>query len=493
MRILVSIFVVVSLLLNSGCAIYEKEVSNRGGYLDFVLDEHWMKADSKRMRALRAFAMQVSLARLASVSAKNDLDRQLLAARIGQLTGRFGNIYKCAFNDNPLSAGDTCFYYDSAMVEYSTGLFDLAMVALPIDDAKKLVSTVTGSIVNPINIIELLTSLLQIGKDAIKSGRVAGALYRDTVELEVQAWLATPDIDARPSFRVTEEAVSSLRAVYLRGNDDMPAWIAEMAALRSQGLEPLPQPKFFVQLNRLMFYICNLITKEPMPLKACLVPLPGLRSTALVGVGNLAPTTGLGAGTFSGIGIGTGTGRGTGTRSGGASPDDRDRRPVLMANATGAGEKTLTVTEGRSFQQTLCVPLSDGFDKNTRDQLKNFNDALLYPSVGTKEIVTTSDLANLRAAQMKFPDCKRAGFVNGFEVGLFARFDAAKVRGVLLKGLTNAKLQVPAAFNTTPTAPLVIDDATRKVIESLANTYGTNSGAEITRSFYDKLVENTDR
>ncbi len=71
MRIFISIFVVLSLLLNSGCAIYEKETTNRGGYLDYVLDEHWMKADSKRMRALRAFAMQVSLTRVASVSAKN--------------------------------------------------------------------------------------------------------------------------------------------------------------------------------------------------------------------------------------------------------------------------------------------------------------------------------------------------------------------------------------------------------------------------------------
>ena len=39
MRIFISIFVVLSLLLNSGCAIYEKETTNRGGYLDYVLDD----------------------------------------------------------------------------------------------------------------------------------------------------------------------------------------------------------------------------------------------------------------------------------------------------------------------------------------------------------------------------------------------------------------------------------------------------------------------
>ena len=136
MRIAVSIVLLFAMLLNSGCAIYEKETTNRGGYLDYVLDQHWLKADSKGMRALRAFAMQVSLARVASVAAKNDSDRQLLAIRIGALTKRFMPIYLCAFDNNPLGVQgaerDPCFFYDSAMVDYSTGLFDLAMIALPI-------------------------------------------------------------------------------------------------------------------------------------------------------------------------------------------------------------------------------------------------------------------------------------------------------------------------------------------------------------------------
>jgi hypothetical protein len=267
MRRVVAFLVVIAMLLNSGCAIYEKETTNRGGYLDFVLDEHWLKADSKGMRALRAFAIQVSLARIASVSAKNESDRQLLAIRIGALTKRFIPIYLCAFNTNPLGVegakNDPCFYYDSAMVDYSTGLFDLAMIALPIEDAKKLLTTVTGAAINPINIIDLLTSLLQIGKDAIKYGRIVGALYRDTVELEVQVWLATPAIDKRQSFRVRDEDVQALDEIYRRGNDDLQAWIAAIAVLRGQGLEPLAQPKFFGELAGLMNYLCDLITKDP--------------------------------------------------------------------------------------------------------------------------------------------------------------------------------------------------------------------------------------
>lgn len=266
-RIFLVAFLGVALLLNNGCAVYEMETTNRGGYIDSVLDKHWLKADSKSMRALRAFAMQVSLARVASVAAKNESDRQLLAIRIGALTKRFVPIYLCAFNTNPLGVpgaqSDPCFYYDSAMVDYSTGLFDLAMIALPIEDAQKLITQVAGSSVNPINVIELLGNLLQIGKDAIKLGRIVGALYRDTVELEVQVWLGTPAIDRRaPPYQVTEADVASLREVYARGNDNMPAWLAEMAALRGRGLEPIPQPKFFGELAGLLNYMCDLITRD---------------------------------------------------------------------------------------------------------------------------------------------------------------------------------------------------------------------------------------
>src|SRR5262249_30064315 len=58
MRWLVSVFALLVFLASSGCAVIEKEKANRGGYLDYVLDETWMKADSKAMRALRAFAIR---------------------------------------------------------------------------------------------------------------------------------------------------------------------------------------------------------------------------------------------------------------------------------------------------------------------------------------------------------------------------------------------------------------------------------------------------
>lgn len=309
MRIIAWLFVWCATVLSGGCAIWEAEISNRGGYLDRIVDQHWLKADSKSMRALRAFAIQVSLARIASVSAKNDSDRQLLAIRIGATTKRFLPVYACAFKKNPLGVSgaerDPCFYYDSAMVDYSTALFDLAMVALPVEDARRLMNVVTGSFTNPLNVADLLDALLGIGKDALKYGRVVGGLYRDTVELEVQVWLATPRIDNRPAgYRVTESHVAALREIYARGSDDMPSWIAEIAALRGQGLEPIPHPKFINQLGGLMKYVCDLITTDADASKACKAGLPTTLRPPLRVLGPIA-TPGPGAVIGSG-GLGPG-------------------------------------------------------------------------------------------------------------------------------------------------------------------------------------------
>jgi|EndMetStandDraft_5_1072996.scaffolds.fasta_scaffold20429_2 hypothetical protein len=490
MRVLIISFVVFSLLLNGGCAIYEKETSNRGGYLDAVLDDHWMKADSKGMRALRAFAIQVSLARIASVSAKNESDRQLLAIRIGALTKRFQPIYACAFDTNPLGVrgaeNDPCFYYDSAMVDYSTGLFDLAMIALPVEDARRLVTTVTGSFVNPINIADLLGSLLQIGKDALRYGRVVGALYRDTVELEVQLWLATPSIDNRPPpFQVTEAHVAALREIYSRRNDDMAAWLAAMAALRGQGLEPMPQRRFFVELGGLMNYLCNLITKDPAALGQCKAGLPKtlpaptavLSPSGFVGFGNTGGPVGGGQ-------TGTGT---TGTRPS-VQPADTAAAQAPMANAMTAVERTITVADGKKLQRMLCVSQSGAFDAATRDQLQNFNRAAF--STNSDQITTNAALDKLREAQRLFSDCSKAGFSNAFEVGLFARYEltATPIRALLNKAINDRTINTEGiAPLPAPKAPVVIDAATRNAIGSLARKFGLATGSEITPELYAKL------
>jgi hypothetical protein len=270
---LISVVLVFVCFLNSGCAVFDAELHNRGGYLDKVLDDHWFKADSKRMRALRAFALQASLARIASVAPKNDPDRQLMAIRIGNASARAQNVISCGFGTNPatgVSANtDPCFYFDSLMVDYTTALFDLAMVSFPIEDTQKLLNIVVGGVTGPVAALDMLNALVGLAQEALKYGRVIGAIYRDTVELEVQVWLSSPsapqELKAKipEKFRISDATVLKLKTIYDRGNDNMNEWVAEMGALRTAGYEPIPDEKFIYELSSLITHLCGLITPAP--------------------------------------------------------------------------------------------------------------------------------------------------------------------------------------------------------------------------------------
>jgi hypothetical protein len=134
----------------------------------------------------------------------------------------------------------------------------------------------------------------------------------------------------------------------------------------------------------------------------------------------------------------------------------------------------------------LCVQQSDRFDTATREQLKNFNRAVLFPSDSNAgdQIATDAGLQKLRDAQRLFPDCTKAGFRNGFEVGLVARLEFAgtPMRPMLNKALAGASLNVPSA----PAAPVIIDKETRNAIGSLTAKFGL-TGTDITREFYTKM------
>jgi hypothetical protein len=284
---ILAVVMVCVMLLNSGCAIFDAELHNRGGYLDRLADDHWFKADSKRMRALRAFAIQASLARIASVSPKNDQDRTMMAIRIGNATARAKYVIECGFTKNPVTgnevSGDPCFFFDSLMVDYTTALFDLAMVAFPVEDTKNLINVVVGGFTGPLGALDALNGLLNLAKEALKYGRVVGGIYRDTVELEVQIWISSadaPQVNVPPKYRVTPTAVAALREAYARGNDDMPTWLAHIAALRKAELEPVPDPRFIDQLSTLMTYLCGLIVNTNNPAHATCVGTPVVATTA---------------------------------------------------------------------------------------------------------------------------------------------------------------------------------------------------------------------
>jgi hypothetical protein len=257
-----------------GCTIVHQELDNRGGYVDYLADEYWWKADSKKMRTLRAYALHTAIARIAMISPKGATERNQLAYQIGNAGMYAKLLVTCAYD----TAGEPCFYFDSIMVDYVAALYGAAVAALPLDDAKKLLNDITGGIVGPAAAVDALQALIKLGTDAVRYGTVSAALYRDSLELEVQVWINSPN---EPGSQVSSNDVATLAAVYATGKDDMPAWKAEIERLVKAGLEPTPNRRYLSRLFTLMTYACKQITPDPVFRQKCIVD-PGATASAQV-------------------------------------------------------------------------------------------------------------------------------------------------------------------------------------------------------------------
>lgn len=445
-----------------GCAIIEAEKNNRGGFLDEIADVHWMKADSKKMRALRAVALEASLGRIAMIAPKNASDRALLARRIGETTKRAEMVRQCAFGELQLAgqlASEPCFFFDSVMVDYENALFDLAMIALPIEEAKTLITRVSGGIASAtINPLVLVQSLLDIGREAFRYGRVVGAIYRDTLELEVQVWLASPGLGDR---------VGGLAAVYAQGNDNIPAWRAEIAALRAEGLEPIPQPRFILQLYGIIGYICGqIIPANPEDSDYVACARPDLR-TKLPAV-NLAGARGL---VISGIGAGGRSSSSGGAASGNSGANERlqnrindqigtinnlkaakeTAQRVALRGALTEAEASLAPAEIISFKKALCVPngnaTADVIDLDMRERLREFQGGVAWGAVnrrGSAPLIESGLKAQLAGAASLFPACN-GQIKNPYELGVYSRQvpnaaqGVANVENTMAQAVVNAR------------------------------------------------------
>jgi hypothetical protein len=423
----------------TGCALIDAEKNNRGGFLDEIADDHWMKADSKKMRALRAITLEASLARIAMIAPKSAPDRALLARRIGETTKRADVVRRCAFQEIQVSgqlSSEPCFFFDSVMVDYENALFDLALIALPIDEAKTLITRVTGGIASvTVNPLELVQTLLNIGREAFRYGRVVGAIYRDTLELEVQVWLASPR-QTRGLAIVTDETVAGLAAVYVRGNDNIPAWRAEIAALRAQGLEPIPDPRFFSQLYTIIAYICGqIVTKEDPAYRECAQP----DLTQKIPLMNASTGGGL---VLSGI-VGGGT---AGTSALTQQVREADQKQRILQSKVDALEKLVNTRERRAlndlernmpadelkiYKRALCVvgedATTDVFDDQTREGLRQFAGGITWKSPPERSPpLTAGARQDLKKAAQFFPDCT-GSVVNAYELGVYSRSNTALV------------------------------------------------------------------
>jgi hypothetical protein len=397
-----------------GCAIIDAEKNNRGGFLDEIADD-WMKADSKKMRALRAVALEASLARIAMISPKSAPDRALLARRIGETTKRADMVRQCAFGELPLPGqlpGEPCFFFDSVMVDYENALFDLALIALPLDEVKTLMSRVSGGVASvSINPLQLVQALLDIGREAFRYGRVVGAIYRDTLELEVQVWLTSPGFDG-------DARIAALGRIYTRGNDDVIAWRTAIKALHAEGLEPVPQPRFIVQLYGIIGYICGqIIPPNPKDLDylACTQPdlrakiptvnLPGSRPLVLGGMGTGGP------GSVDPL-----------TRGRRQPPDSKQsvgvtppvKKDEVVEGASTAIERQLKPKDVQQFQALLCLPEDGKLLQPTRVGIRVFKTTSRLGG-NASQIETNDDLKALLDNVGRLGKCDSNRFENYYE------------------------------------------------------------------------------
>jgi hypothetical protein len=430
----------------TGCALVDAEKNNRGGFLDEIADDLWMKADSKKMRALRAITLEASLARIAMIAPKSASDRSLLARRIGETTKRADVVRRCAFHELQVSgqlSSEPCFFFDSVMVDYENALFDLALIALPIDEAKTLITRVTGGIASAtVNPLELVQTLLNIGREAFRYGRVVGAIYRDTLELEVQVWLASPRQmrGSAGQLIVTDETVAGLAAVYVRGNDNIPTWRAEIAALRVQGLEPIPDPRFFSQLYTIIAYICGqIVSKEDPAYKECAQPdltqkIPLMNASA--GGGLVLSGIGGGGDPRSGNGVLNQQVRDQAQQQQKISKklDDIEERQKAQERlqrrlAIGQTEQNITGPTLIAYKQAICVTGNDAttdvYDAQTRERLREFASGIEWaPAITPNSVVIGTKLVeSLDKAVNISPSCVIATSVakNAYEAGIYAR------------------------------------------------------------------------
>jgi hypothetical protein len=164
----------------------------------------WLQADANGVLVARAFAVQVTVARIASESLSNDSDRRKVASLNGALTEKLITLYRCAFFEKD------CQSWKDATAEYSSALFDFALAALPVDAAAELQKNMRPSDRSD-NLLRVLDLLVNLGESGGERGSKIEALYESAIDFEVQMWVATPAIDTRPApQKVSETNVAAI-------------------------------------------------------------------------------------------------------------------------------------------------------------------------------------------------------------------------------------------------------------------------------------------
>lgn len=196
--------------LFSGCSFINAELNNRGGYLDEKGDQYFMIADTKPMRVLRAYVLLGSVTRLAQT--KYESEREVIVRHVNSAIKVASDTYYCAY-----SQPGQCVYFDERMVELEIAVLRLLVAVTtseddddlfeavnkqvlkavpllkPVDSLSKLVDVVASTADAAAIASKTIQSVMQFAQSYYFKGRRLGALYRDSIELNMIAALTSLD------------------------------------------------------------------------------------------------------------------------------------------------------------------------------------------------------------------------------------------------------------------------------------------------------------
>lgn len=194
-----------------GCvALLDAELNNRGGWIDQKLDDRWMIADTKQMRTLRAYVLIGSAIRMARP--KYDSERKLIVAHANAAVAVASDAFYCAY-----AQPGRCIYFDERMVEAEMAVLRLIVAAMSTKDDQDLFTELGKQVGETFPILKsldaltkavdtaaavadttqatakLLQNLITAGQLTYVTGRRMGALYRDSIELQMMAVISSLD------------------------------------------------------------------------------------------------------------------------------------------------------------------------------------------------------------------------------------------------------------------------------------------------------------
>lgn len=317
-RHLLFFFCLTSSVALGGCVgIFDAELNNRGGYLDQKLDDRWIIADTKQMRVLRAYVLIGSLARMSRENYYKS-ERDLIAKHVNSAVNVAYDAYACAY----ARPGD-CVYFDERMAELEVMVIRLAIAVFSKHENESLVSVlvaqagdnapllksvaVAGKVVDAATSAAevvgstgaLIKSILSFGEAAYFTGRRAGALYRDSIELTMVATLGSLDVQcAAAENRLADfvpqdeddavkiyyqlygapdptlnpcQAFNAGLALWQQGSGDLATWkeyLVEVASPFRQRI--IPGEAAYIQASDLIWRACDQIAEGPPQLGVCL-------------------------------------------------------------------------------------------------------------------------------------------------------------------------------------------------------------------------------